>query len=119
MTIRTLAGIAVMTAAGTTCGWAGDPVQGELIASRCVACHGPAGVTDNPTIPNIAGQNGAYLFNQLNNFREGSRRNPLMSPIAQALTPAEIDNVATYFARLDRNGLPQQAASAAKPSNGG
>ena len=57
---------------------AGDAEHGEQVSSRCVACHGPSGVTDNPTIPNIAGQNGAYLFAQLQHFHDGSRTNPLI-----------------------------------------
>jgi len=103
---------AVLVPANTVSTLAGDAGQGEIVSSRCVACHGPAGVTDNPTVPNIAGQNGAYLFAQLQNFKAGTRGNPLMTPIAQALTPAELDDVATYFARLDRNGVPGQNAQA-------
>ncbi len=117
MTAPFLAGLAVFAVVLPSGAWAGNPERGETVASRCVSCHGPAGVTDNPTIPNIAGQNGAYLFAQLHNFKDGTRTNPLMSPIAQALTPEEIDDVATYFARLDRAGLPQHAAEAG--DNGG
>src|SRR3954452_297557 len=60
---------------------AGDPGNGKILSWRCVACHGPAGINENPYIPMLAGQNGIYLLRQLQNFKEGTRLNELMMPV--------------------------------------
>ena len=77
-----------------------DAMEGFAASARCVACHGVAGITPNPTFPNLAGQNAAYLAMQLERFRTGQRYDPLMTPIAQSLTDHEIDSLARYFAGL-------------------
>jgi cytochrome c553 len=75
---------------------AGRARAGEV----CAACHGLNGVSVSPTIPNLAGQKAGYLGSQLNGFKSGARKNALMNAIAAQLTPADIDNVAAYFASL-------------------
>jgi cytochrome c553 len=73
---------------------AGPPAQIGL----CVACHtddgrgGPAGT------PRIAGQDEAYLRASLLAYRQGERRHPGMRAIAGALSPAEIDAFAAWYA---------------------
>jgi len=76
---------------------AGDAEAGKAKAAVCAACHGQAGVSLNPEWPNLAGQKDIYLVNQLKAFREGTRENPLMSPMAAALSDEDIDNLAAYF----------------------
>src|SRR5438045_3347056 len=72
-----------------------DPAKGEAIftsgdSSRnivaCVACHGAAGNSTNVQNPKLAGQHEAYIIKQLENFRSPDRNNPVMTPIAKALT---------------------------------
>src|SRR5215813_11589244 len=45
----------------------------------CVACHGEQGVSRAPEYPNLAGQSGAAIYKQLNDYRTGSRTHPLMT----------------------------------------
>ena len=78
----------------------GDPARGRQKSLQCVACHGYGGVTDNPTFPNLAGQNATYLGLQLEHFRSGKRYDPMMSPIAEMLTDEDIADLARYFAGL-------------------
>lgn len=66
----------------------------------CAACHGANGVSVSAAIPNLAGQKAAYVGAQLNAFKAGTRKNPIMNAIAAQLSPADIDNVAAYFASL-------------------
>ena len=75
---------------------AGRAKVGEV----CAACHGANGVSVSATIPNLAGQKAAYLGSQLNAFKAGARKNAIMNPIATQLSPADIENVAAYFASL-------------------
>lgn len=79
-----------------------DVDDGRVKSVQCVACHGQAGVTANPTFPNLAGQNATYLAIQLEHFRDGRRHHPLMSPVAESLSEQDIQDLAMYFSRIDR-----------------
>src|SRR5882762_5522575 len=63
----------------------------------CAACHGPRGNSANPAVPSLAGQPKQFITTQLVMFREGNRKDPLMSPIAATLGNAEINDFGTYF----------------------
>ncbi len=79
---------------------AADLNAGRQKAARCAGCHGSAGISNNPALPNLAGQKEQYLQIQLRAFRDGSRSNPMMNGMAQSLTDADIENLAAHFARL-------------------
>lgn len=83
----------------------GDPIAGKRAAITCAACHGPAGVSNNPLWPNLAGQKPDYLAKQLKAFREDARKDLLMGPIAKNLTDTEMQDLAAYFASLPAAGL--------------
>ena len=77
-----------------------DDLQGEGRSAECVACHGVNGISENPMFPHLAGQNAAYLQAQLENFRDGTRYHPLMTPVAQSLSDEEISELANYFSSI-------------------
>ena len=79
---------------------AADIEAGKAKSATCAACHGQAGVSINPEWPNLAGQQETYLANQLKAFRDGTRSNALMSPMAAGLTDEDIANLAAYFNSL-------------------
>ena len=80
---------------------AADAVAGKAKAEEvCAACHGANGVSVAATIPNLAGQKQAYLAAQLQAFKSGARKNPLMNAIAAQISPADIANAAAYYAGL-------------------
>jgi len=68
------------------------------VATVCAACHGAAGVSVSEAIPNLAAQRAGYLESQLKALKEGTRKNPVMNAIAAQLSPADIANVAAFFA---------------------
>jgi len=68
------------------------------VQAVCAACHGANGVSVSDAIPNLAGQKPAYLEAQLKALKAGTRKNEIMNAIASQLSPAEIANVAAYFA---------------------
>ena len=76
----------------------GDIKQGEAKAAVCFACHGQQGNSQMPDWPKLAGQHAKYLVTQLRAFKDGSRKNPLMSPQAAALSEQDMQNLAAYFA---------------------
>ena len=79
---------------------AGDAAAGKAKAGSCAGCHGAAGISANPMWPNLAGQKDAYLVKQMKAFRDGTRSDPMMSPMAKPLTDADIDNLAAYYSSL-------------------
>ena len=78
----------------------GDAAAGKAKAASCAGCHGASGVSNNPMWPNLAGQKDAYLVKQMKAFRDGTRNDPMMSPMAKPLSDADIDNIAAYFSSL-------------------
>lgn len=75
---------------------AAPPAQAKV--HLCVACHGEDGVGRDPSWPNLAGQKAAYLASQLAAFRDGTRRNDMMTPLVAELTDADIDALAAWYA---------------------
>jgi cytochrome c553 len=68
----------------------------------CTTCHGAQGVTSNTAyFPRIAGKPAGYLFNQLQNFKEGRRHYGLMVGMVEHLSDAYLLEMAQYFAGLD------------------
>jgi len=79
---------------------AADVEAGKAKAAVCAACHGPVGISLNGQWPNLAGQKGEYLSLQLKDFKDGSRKNALMSPQAATLSEDDIANLAAYYTSL-------------------
>jgi cytochrome c553 len=86
----------------------GKPERGHAkVQEVCVACHGEQGVSPAPEFPHLAGQSGAAIFKQLNDYRSGSRVHPQMTDIAKALDEQTLADVAAYYAgRPKRNPDP-------------
>ena len=80
--------------------FAADVAAGKAKAAMCSACHGAEGVSAVPMYPNLAGQKEMYLAKQLKDFKSGARKDPIMAPMAMALSDADVANVAAYFASL-------------------
>jgi cytochrome c553 len=77
----------------------GDANAGKAAAAMCGACHGETGVSANPMWPSLAGQQPGYLASSLKAFKDGVRKNDLMSPMAAALSDADMQNLSAYFAK--------------------
>jgi len=78
----------------------GDAIAGKTKSALCAACHGADGNSPNDLWPNLAGQKYGYLVKQLKAFKDGSRSDPMMSPMATPLTDEDIDNISAYFSSL-------------------
>ena len=78
----------------------GSAEAGKARALTCTACHGPEGNSSSPMWPNIAGQNAPYILAQLQAFKSGARKNPLMSSQAMLLSDEDMANLAVYFESL-------------------
>jgi cytochrome c553 len=92
-----------------------DAKHGAVIAAQgtsngapaCAQCHAFNGVSDGSgAFPRIAGQSAYYLAKQLRDFTSGIRVNAIMTPVAGALTPDDIADVAAYYAGIEAPFLP-------------
>jgi YVTN family beta-propeller protein len=93
----------------------GDAAAGRSKAAQCAACHGLTGASTSSEWPNLAGQKYAYLVEQLQAFQGGTRKNPVMTPIARQLSVTDVGDLAAYFAAL-KGAAPVQSAHMAKAS---
>jgi cytochrome c553 len=96
----TLLGLAILMAWSRVAGAADEQAGKKLSDGSCGACHGQNGIGIIPLYPNLAGQKREYLAAQLRAFRDGSRKNAIMSPMAVHLSDADIEDVAAYLASL-------------------
>ena len=73
--------------------------EGRERATLCVHCHGEDGNSKRDFIPNLASQNAAYLLTQFENFASGTRKDYVMSKLAQGLSENDRVAIALYFSR--------------------
>jgi cytochrome c553 len=84
---------------------AGNVQSGTTKAVVCQACHGANGNSNNPQWPSLAGIGADYIAEQLKNFKEGKRTNPVMMPNAMSLSPDDMADLGAYFDSLTNTGL--------------
>lgn len=65
----------------------------------CQTCHGPVGVGNATINATLAGQHADYLEYAIESYRNGSRKNGIMAPMATQLKPEEIRAVAEFYSR--------------------
>ena len=92
--------MAGILAGGSGAVHAGDVAAGKTRSATCAGCHGETGISKNPMWPNLAGQQQGYLVKQLKAFREGSRVDPMMTPMAKPLSDEDIANLAAWYNSL-------------------
>jgi len=92
--------IAAAFCLGSASVMAGDAAAGKSRSAACAACHGGNGISANDIWPNLAGQKEGYLVAQMKAFRDGGRKNPMMSPMAAALSDDDIANLAAFYSSL-------------------
>ncbi|MFL6578311.1 MAG: c-type cytochrome [Povalibacter sp.] len=82
---------------------AGDAIGrgATLAALNCTMCHGALGMSKSDA-PNLAGQYPEVVIKQLEDYRSGHRRSPIMQAFAEAMTPRNIEDLAAYYANLPK-----------------
>ncbi len=78
----------------------GDASAGARIGAACGACHGEKGVSSDPKVPSLAGQDAAYLASAIREYASGKRHHEAMSDAVEGLEERAIDDVATWYAAL-------------------
>jgi cytochrome c553 len=73
-------------------------IKGRRVAAVCANCHGEGGNSVKPDIPNLAGQNPAYLLEQTRQFADGRRRYDFMEGMIKAMSSDEKVGAALFYA---------------------
>ncbi len=81
---------------------AADHEAGKVKSTTCIACHGADGNSTVPTFPKISEQNIGYLVKQMTEFKDHSRKDPTMEPIASTLSEEDIKDLALYYSAQKR-----------------
>ncbi|MGB5444673.1 MAG: cytochrome c [Psychromonas sp.] len=82
---------------------AADIEAGKAKSAVCAACHGAEGISAVPIYPNLKGQHEAYIVASLKAYKSGQRQggmSMIMKPQADALSDADMENIAAYYASL-------------------
>ena len=100
---------------------AADPVAlrtavdaGKKITFFCANCHGEDGISKTPDVPNLAGQNPAYLLEQIRKFGSGERKDQFMQGLIKVLKDEERIQAAAYYASIPVPPSRSDAALAAR-----
>ena len=83
-----------------------DVAAGRRKALQCQTCHGMDGLSKLPEAPHLAGQPEPYLVKALTEYRDGVRKNDMMSVVAQPLSDADIADLASYYAAIEITAAP-------------
>ncbi len=98
-----LMGAGITSSAAMAAGSNADPAQQipvpPIVEQSCGACHGSDGNSIVPAFPKLAAQVSQYTEKQLQDFVSGARIGPIMTGIAQALSDAQIQELAQYFSQ--------------------
>lgn len=82
----------------------------------CSTCHGVTGNSVSPNFPRLAGQQAAYIEEQLKNFRSHQRADPegfeYMWGISRKLTDEQIKGLGEYFSKQVPNTIAADGADA-------
>ena len=79
---------------------AGDAAAGKSKSANCTGCHGMNGKSNNPNNPNLAGQKEAYLVKATKAYRDGQRKDPMMSSMVTGLSDADIADLAAFYSSV-------------------
>ncbi|MCB1724780.1 MAG: cytochrome c4 [Gammaproteobacteria bacterium] len=84
----------------------GDPEIGAKLegvetedVNACTDCHGKGGAEpDRDKHPTLAGQNAAYVFKQLRDYKDGKRENRRMEEAVERLSDEQLTSLAAWYA---------------------
>ena len=75
------------------------PGSAHVRSVGCAACHGDGGITTRPGIPSLVGLDAQYLVTAMKAYVSGQRKHAMMKALLSGLGDAELNNIASYYAR--------------------
>jgi len=76
----------------------GNAEAGAKVASACAACHGDKGISSDPKVPSLAGQDAGYLISAIAEYAAGKRAVEAMTDAVKELDRQAVSDVAAYYA---------------------
>lgn len=77
-----------------------DSVRAEMLSLSCVNCHGSDGKSTT-AIPSIAGQDKAYLYKTLIEYKTGKRVDTyMMQKHTNGFSNEELEQLSYYFSKI-------------------
>jgi cytochrome c553 len=92
----------------------GDQAAGKAAAAACAGCHGEQGVSADPAIPSLAGQDAQYFAAALKAYKEGSRSDATMKSLSASLDERVAKDLAAYYAAQQPRQFARQRLTAAE-----
>ena len=92
----------------------GDQAAGKGAAAACAGCHGEQGVSADPAIPSLAGQDAQYLAAALKAYKDGSRSDATMKSLAASLDERVTRDLAAYYAAQQPRPTARQRLTVAE-----
>ena len=92
----------------TLCGGASVAHESEKLhqranAAMCANCHGSEGRTvEQSAVPSLAGLPREYFIQQMQAYKDGSRKATVMHQLSKGFSDAQIASMADYFSALPR-----------------
>lgn len=92
------------------------PAAHAAKSDSCAHCHGTDGNSTSSAYPSLAGQTRQYLYRQIKAFKDGDRKNSMMSPSVGVLSEQDMQELAEYFSgqTLSRSTSKTDAAIVAE-----
>ncbi|WP_114766994.1 c-type cytochrome [Vibrio rhodolitus] len=79
----------------------GDAKLGKVKSPSCVFCHGAKGIANNPSYPNLNGQNAQYLYQSMLDYQQGKRTSSMAQMMAaqlRQLNEQDLKDIAAFYA---------------------
>lgn len=73
-------------------------IEGRKAAFFCANCHGEAGISKYPEVPNLAGQHPDYVLTQIDAFLTGKRKNEFMQGLMKVLSERDKAAISLFYA---------------------
>jgi cytochrome c553 len=101
MTIKPQSALLISLLAAASSGFSvGEVNVAAKKAAQCVSCHGAEGISGVSLIPNLAGQKMGYLNKQLQDYKSGARKGPVMTDLIKPLSDQDIKDIAAHFSAM-------------------
>ena len=81
--------------------------ESTAVAVLCEECHGEMGISNTQGVPNLAGQQPAYLIASTLEYKSGNRGHENMGEMLTELDQVDVEKMAMYFAS---QSAPMRAA---------
>ena len=102
-----LVALAILSVIATVASVRGADVEaGRRKSVACAACHGVDGNATLAGMPSLAGHPEYYTHWQLIMYRNDRRQDPLMTPMATALSDEDMADLAAYYATQSSRARP-------------